>query len=463
MKKIISMALALILALSVFSGCSLITKDDSNVVIAKVNGKSILKSDFDEVYNYYYYVYTNYYGYDAATATSSLESMKADILENLVQQELLSQKAEAAGYFNFTDEQKAEAQKTVDEDKQSFIDNLVSQYTQAFEGQELKGKNEGESNEDYFKRVAAEKYLKNLEDNGTSEEEMLDEQLRANALTKFQEDSLKDVTVAEADVMEEYETRFASQNQEISTDELFVSAWNNGSITSAASGETVACDPLLYYRPGYSLVMQILISFEEEDANLLQGLYSNITEYDEEIADRKASLETETDAQMIADMQAALDAAIAQKADIEKQYADALELAKLKVQEETDAVYNSVKDADEEIFINAIIASSDDTGMQTEEAAKKGYLVGPSDNMVPEFSQIARNLEAGQVSAPVATYYGFHIIRCIKNLQEGKVPYDDVKEDLQTSLTEAKKTSEWDNMIAGWKSEANIKTYENRL
>ncbi len=463
MKKIISLAVAIVLTLSIFSGCSLITKDDSNVVIAKVNGKAILKSDFDEVYNYYYYMYTTYYGYDASTAASSLESMKADILNNLVEQELLSQKAEAAGYFNFTDEQKAEAQATIDEDKQSFIDNLVEQYTNAFEGQDIKGKNDGESNEDYFKRIAEEKYLKNLEDNGTSVEEMLNEQLKSNALTRFQEDSVKDVTVLEADVMAEYESRFQKQNQELSTDELFVTAWNNGSITSATSGETVECKPLVYYRAGYSLVMQILISFEDDDVNTLQGLQSNIDEYEEEIADRTASLANETDDTIKAETQAALDDAIAQKAILEKQYADALELAKLKVQDETNAVYDAVKDADEEIFINAIIASSDDTGMQTEEAAKKGYLVGPADNMVTEFSQIARNLEAGQVSAPVATYYGYHIIRSIKNLPEGKVPYDDIKEELQTSLTEAKKTTEWDNMLTNWKSEANIKTYESRL
>jgi len=65
MKKFIALALALVLSLGVLSGCALVEKDDSNVVIAYVNGTPILKSDYNEVYNYYYYMYVNYYGVDA--------------------------------------------------------------------------------------------------------------------------------------------------------------------------------------------------------------------------------------------------------------------------------------------------------------------------------------------------------------------------------------------------------------
>lgn len=101
--------------------------------------------------------------------------------------------------------------------------------------------------------------------------------------------------------------------------------------------------------------------------------------------------------------------------------------------------------------------------MQTEEAAKKGYLVGPEDGMVTEFSQAATALKAGEVSEPTATYYGYHIIRCIRNLPEGKVDFENVKEKLTEQLTTEKKNTEWDSMIKAWKSESKIKTYENKL
>ncbi len=462
MKKFIATALACVLALGLFSGCALTTKDDSNVVIATVNGEAILKKDYDSIYNYYYYMYTSYYGYDASTAAASLEGMKSDILGSLVEQTLLKQKAKAEGYFEFTEEQKAEAQKAIDEDKNSFVSSLVSEYTTAFEGQEVKGKNAGETDEEYFTRIATEKYLKNLKDNNTSEEQMLQEQLENNAIEKYREDKLKDVTVLDADVMTRFNELSSTQEQEISTDDQFVSAWNKGSITGA-DGSTISCDPLLYYREGYSLVQHILINYDEDDQTKLQSLSGTIAEYDEEIADRTATLENETDEAIKLEAESALKEATAQKATYQAQYDELLAAAKAKIQSKTDEVYASVKGADEDAFVKVIVEKSDDTGMKDEETAKKGYLVGPSDGMVPEFSAAATKLNEGEVSEPVATVYGYHIIRCIKKLNAGKVAFDDVKDGIKENLLEEQKNSEWLKMLEQFKSEAKIKTFENKL
>lgn len=462
MKKFVSAALALVMALGIFSGCTLVSKDDSNVVIATVNGVPILKEKFDEAYNYYLYMYTSYYGFDSSTAAQYIN--KTSLLEDLVQNELLRQKAEEAGYFNFTDEHKAAAQETIDKDKQSYIDNLVDEFTKAFDGKDIKGKNEGESDNDYFVRIATEKYLKNLEENGTSEEKILQEQLESDAIQRFKEDKLKDVAVLDADVLTKYNELYDSQKQELTTDSLFVSGWNNGYVKSSSDSSTqVSCDPMVYYRAGYSLVMQILVNFEESDLNTLKGLYNNITECDTTIEDNKKNLEDETDEAKKAEYQTIIDNAEAEKKDYQSQYDTALKGAKAKIQAKTDEIYNSVKNADEAKFIEVIVDKSDDTGMKTEEAAKKGYLVGPEDGMVTEFSNAATALKAGEVSEPVATYYGYHIIRSIKNLQEGKVDFEDVKDEITEQLTTEKKNTEWNSMIETWKSESKIKTYENKL
>ena len=462
MKKFVSAALALLMALGIFSGCTLVSKDDSNVVIATVNGVPILKEKFDEAYNYYLYMYTTYYGLDSSTAAQYIN--KTSLLEDLVQNELLRQKAEEAGYFNFTDEHRAAAQETIDEDKQSYIDNLVDEFTSAFKDKEVKGKNEGESDNDYFVRIATEKYLKNLEENGTSEEKILQEQLESDAVQRFKEDKLKDVTVLDADVLTKFNELYDSQKQELSTDALFVSGWNNGYVTSSSDSSTqVSCDPMVYYRAGYSLVMQILIKFEEEDVNTLKGYVDSISDCDETIEDNKKKIEEETDDAKKAEYQQLIDEAEAEKKSLQDKYNTTLMSAKSKIQSKTDEVYNSVKDADEAKFIEVIVDKSEDTGMQTEEAAKKGYLVGPEDGMVTEFSQAATALKAGEISEPVATYYGYHIIRSIKNLQEGKVDFEDVKDEITEQLVSEKKNTEWDSMIETWKSESKIKTYENKL
>ncbi|MBE7092884.1 MAG: hypothetical protein E7365_06885 [Clostridiales bacterium] len=462
MKKILTFVLVLVLMLGTFTGCTLIEDDDSNVVVATVNGKPILKSEYDELYDYYYYMYTQYYGNDASTAVSYLQSSAQDFLDDLVEQEVLKQKAEAAGYLNYTDEDKAEAQKSVDEEKNTYIDEFVNQCKEALKGQDVKGKNEGESDEDYFKRIGAEKYAQNLNDNGTSEEKMLEDILLNNAIEKYKKEMLKDVTVLEADIVAHYDELYKEQSQELSTDANFVKAMNGESIT-LSTGSSKSYSNIVYYRKGYSKVQHILVQFDEEDVEELSGYVTTIAEYDEEIADYESELTKETDDTKKADLQKSIDAAKNDKAAIQSKYDTALKAACEKIQGETDKIYASVKDGDEANFIKVMVEKTEDTGMNTEEAAKNGYLVGPEDGMVTEFSSAATALKDGEISKPVATYYGYHIIRCIKVLPEGKVAYDDVKEELKETLTEEKKNTEWNKLVETWTDEAKIKKYSKRI
>ena len=462
MKKILVVVLALVFNFGIFAGCSLVEEDDGNVVIATVNGKPILKSEFDELYNYYYYMYTQYYGYDASTATSYLQSSIKDFLDDLVEQEVLKQQAEAAGYLNYSDEDKAKAQKTFDDEKQAYIDEFVVSCKEALKGQEIKGKNDGESDEDYFKRIGAQKYEQDLKDNGTSQEKVIEDTLLTNALEKFREDKLKDVTVLDADIVTHYDELYKEQSQELSTDANFVKAMNGQSIT-LSTGSSKTYDNVVFYRKGYSRVQHILINFDEADQKILQEYSATITEFDDEIADYEADLKKETDDAKKTELTNKINKAKTDRDAAQKKYDDALKVATAKIQEKTDGVYNSVKDGDEANFIKVMLEKTEDTGMNTEETAKEGYLVGPEDGMVAEFSAAATALKAGEVSKPVATYYGYHIIRCIKVLPEGKVAYDDVKEELKETLTQQKKDSEWTKMVENWTKESKIKKYEKRL
>lgn len=462
MKKFLVVVLALALTFGIFAGCSLVEEDDDNVVIATVNGKPILKSEFDELYDYYYYMYTQYYGYDASTAVSYLSSSISDFLNDLIEQEVLKQQAEAAGYLNYTDEDRAEAQKTFDEDKKTYVDEFVASCKEALKGQEIKGKNEGESDEDYFKRIGEQKYDQQLKDNGTSKEKIIEDTLLSNALEKFKEENLKDVTVADADIITHYDELYKEQSQELSTDANFVKAMSGQSIT-LSTGSSKTYDNVVYYRKGYSKVQHILINFDEADQKILQEYAASITEYDEEIADYEEQLKKETDEAKKTALTNDIDMAKKERADIQKKYDDALKVATDKIKDKTDAVYNSVKDGDEANFIKVLIEKTEDTGMNTEETAKEGYLVGPEDGMVTEFSTAATALKEGEISKPVATYYGCHIIRCIKVLPEGKVAYEDIKEELKETLTQQKKDTEWTKMVESWTKEAKIKRYEKRL
>lgn len=451
MKKFLAAVLAAVVALGVFAGCNLTQTNDDNTVIAVVNGVNILKKKYNEMYDYYLNSYLNY-GYEQADAVAALESYKQEFLDQLVQEELLRQRAEEEGYLDYTEEDIAAAKKIVDEDKQEYIDSLVESYTKAFEGQEVKGKNEGETDKEYFARIAEEKYHKDLKTNGYTYQEFVDEQLLATALEKYRDDHLVGVTVTEAEIIEKYDSMYNEQLEALSTDKKYVDAYNNATYSK-----------LVYNRKGYSLVQQILVKFSDDDAKKLSELYTTLTEAKDDLVTLKELKEAETDADEKAKYEATIVETEGKIADAQKAYDEALAKAKTSIQSKTDEIYASVKDGDEANFIKVITEKSEDAGMTTEDAAKKGYLVGPEDGMVEEFSSAARALEEGKISEPVATYYGYHIIRCIKKIPEGKVAYDDAKADIEAELLQTEKDTQWQAMVDAWEEEADVKKYLKRI
>jgi len=66
--------------------------------------------------------------------------------------------------------------------------------------------------------------------------------------------------------------------------------------------------------------------------------------------------------------------------------------------------------------------------------------------MVKPFEDAAKTLKPGQVSDPVRTQYGWHLIKLVGNRPAGTVPFDQVKDELKKRLAE-EKASEKSNEI----------------
>jgi parvulin-like peptidyl-prolyl isomerase len=118
----------------------------------------------------------------------------------------------------------------------------------------------------------------------------------------------------------------------------------------------------------------------------------------------------------------------------------------VKSKAKADEIYAQVKDGDEKTFAklakaNTIDPSSKDTG---------GVLPGgPTQRgtTVPEFDKAAFALKTGEVSKPVKTSYGWHVIQARSDInKETKKKFDDVKKDIKKQLKgeqEGERYQEW--------------------
>lgn len=115
-----------------------------------------------------------------------------------------------------------------------------------------------------------------------------------------------------------------------------------------------------------------------------------------------------------------------------------------------------------ESFEDVAKAVSTDT-----ETAQEGGLLGDvyytSSNYVKEFMDAAIKLKAGEVSEPVQTVYGWHIIKCNSKTEYPEKAYDDVKENIEANLLSDKKNKDFTNSYNEWKEAAKVKTYTKRL
>jgi len=103
---------------------------------------------------------------------------------------------------------------------------------------------------------------------------------------------------------------------------------------------------------------------------------------------------------------------------------------------------------------------STDTG-----SAKKGGELGTfaQGRMVPEFDKMAFSLQPGQISPPVKTRYGYHIITVTERKEGERKPFDQVKEQIRASLRNQRLQEQVENHFAELRNAADVKVDEAAL
>lgn len=433
--------LALLLALAlVMSGCALYTVDeeaDNARIVIDVNGETVTKKQVSASLNnaisqneYMNQLYAMFgmqgsYSTDAATLTPQ-------VIDAFVQNLVKTQKAKELGLDQFTDEEKAHIQEHADESWQSYLKEVAEYY---FPDQKLEGE-----------ALEAEA-LKYIEQNGLSGKDVfVDAATEEVLLEKLEADVIKDVTVSDEEVKALYDEKVAADKETYTASPV--------SYGTAVSGGTQ-----VYYAPaGYRNVKHILIKLTDEDSKAVDEKQTALTTAQTALTDAQTALTNAAEDADKAALQAAVDEA--QKAVDEAQAAvdAATEAAFAAIQAKTDEVYALAK-AEGADFDALVKEHSQDDGAPEFYAISKD-----STNFVEPFVTGAMALEnVGDVSEPVRTTYGYHIIKYVSDVAEGPVAYESVQEALTKDALTAKQDKTFEDAVAAWTAAANVKTYPEKM
>ena len=398
MKKFAKL-LAVCLAVMALAGCSLVTVNPEKITVATVGGDTITKAQFDEQFN----AFLAQYGYtqESEEIADQMAELKESFINQMVEERVIDQKVRELGLDQITDEEKAEAEKNVDDWYQSQLEALVAEYE----------KDESVADPEAKAREDIENYLSYY---GTSLDDMKAQEIEAIPSGKLYDYVTRDVVVTEEEAKLSYAEHVASDKESYDGNlASFVSAFDNGHI--------------IYYVPeGTFYVKHILISLTDEQKQEIKDLRNDDDEAVAATADAKR-------AEFLATIQAEADAA----------------LAAVEAGGDFDAL---------------IAEYGDDPGM-TYDYYADGYLtyVG-NPNYVAEFTAACDGLtEDGMTTGLVASDFGYHIIRRVSTKTPGEVPFEDVKSDLMDGMLSAAQEEAYNAKVDQWISEANVEIKSDKL
>ena len=453
MRKRVILAFMLVFALVAASSCSLIIKDeevDKQTPIIEVVGKTFTKAEVNEqveaVMDYEEYMYSMYgISYDRTDA-STISMAQDSAIDAMVQQAVLEKKAADLGLDALSEEEQAEVDEAVESTYTIYFDSVKST---DFADTELDGE-----------ELDAAVEAKMVEYGYPTREEIEQNETDSKVLEKVRAEAVKDVTVTEEELQEAYNTHVESA----------MTTYGN---SPSSYGTDVQNGATIYYVPaGYRYVKHILIEFTDEDSQTISDLESQISQKQTELSTAETSLadlgedasaDDEATAQNRATLSETVEARTAEIADLESQLEDAKEAAYAAIQPTVDEVEEKL--AAGEDFDALMEQYGQDPGMQTSPAKENGYPVSAdSTNWVTEFRDAAMALEnVGDVSEPVRSEYGIHIIKYVSDAVEGEVGLDAVRDALETEVLTQKQDEAYTAAVDAWVAEADAKIYKDRL
>lgn len=207
-KRIAAFILVLILGLSIIA-CG--RADSEDTVVAKVNGQNITKGEFNEVYEQVKqsYFITEEMENDPEQQ-EAIAQIKAEVLEQLIMQKLITQKAEDAGFVvndDILDQARLEFE--------NIIAELAAQMEMMDSGNADQEEDAGNQDKDYMAEARAF-VEEQLDIMGKTEDEYIKLIAQQMVIDSFVEEQVKDVNATEQEIEEYYDERLQAQKENIS-------------------------------------------------------------------------------------------------------------------------------------------------------------------------------------------------------------------------------------------------------
>lgn len=110
----------------------------------------------------------------------------------------------------------------------------------------------------------------------------------------------------------------------------------------------------------------------------------------------------------------------------------------------------------------ATLAKEYNTDSTKDNGGSLGFIAYDSTNYVTEFMDAFKTLKEGEVSAPVKSTYGYHIIKATGLKDATVTPFDEVKETIKSTLLQQKQNEAYQAKLKEWKEslKVNVKADE---
>ena len=175
---------------------------------------------------------------------------------------------------------------------------------------------------------------------------------------------------------------------------------------------------------GYIRVKHVLIGYGDEELAKLQQEKSNV----DQLMALWATFAIQEGENSASAQKAAREMGVAEEAlqaKLDAHYARLLPVA--------EEVY--AKAAAGEDFDALIQQYNTDGGMMILPGRRDGYYMHEYSNFVQEFKDAAFALESvGDISEPIMSFYGYHVIKLLEKIESRVVPFEEVKEDIRFQM-----------------------------